>query len=109
MWKCKICQLKNNNSSEKCHTKNCKGIRETDSFEMPVEIKKEKPEKRVYDYCPVHQKDVIWIQGRWHGKKVWRCTHGGHKPAILLGKSKPFPIELMTEEERVKHMEIIQK
>lgn len=104
MWLCNKCGFKNSNSSEKCHGYNCKAIKEKQVFENPIVVKKEKLVKRIYDYCPIHQKDVIWVEGKWHGKKVWRCTHGGHKPAILIGKSKPFPIELMTEEERDKYL-----
>lgn len=106
MWLCKKCNHKNSNSSLNCHGLNCDGKQETDHFESPtIEIKNEKPKKRIYDYCPVHQKDVVFVESRWHGKKVWRCTHGGHKPCILIGKSKPFPIELMTEEEREKYLQ----
>ena len=100
MWICRKCKHSNSNSSKTCHGKKCDGIREKDEIKKPVELRKEKPRKRVYDFCPVHGKDVIWVQGRWHKKNVWRCTVGGHKPAILIGKSKPFPLELMTPEER---------
>ena len=103
MWKCKKCNHKNSNSSEKCHGKNCNGIREIVAFELPIQLVRAITRKRVYDFCPVHGKDVIWTETKYHGKKTWRCQFGGHRPAILIGKSKPFPLELMTKEERERY------
>lgn len=95
MWQCKKCNHKNNNSSEKCHGHNCKGIREKVALEIPVQlIKKEKKVKKLYDFCPACQKDMFFTETRWKGRKAWSCESGKHRPCNFTGKSKPFPLQL---------------
>lgn len=101
MWECSKCNYKNSNSSLKCHGSNCKGIRTEAKENKEVKtIRKPKPIKRIYDFCPVHKKDVVLIETKWKGKQAWRCTAGSHKPCFLRGKSKPFPPGLLEELER---------
>ena len=94
MWKCKKCNHKNNNSSEKCHGLYCEAKREIDSYEKPVEIQKEKKIKQIYDYCPACKKDMFFTETRWKGSKAWSCESGKHRPCNFTGKSKPFPLHL---------------
>ena len=96
MWLCKKCKHKNNNSSKTCHGEKCDGIRESEAFEMPVQIiNKEKKVKKIYDFCPACGKDMFFTPARWKGKKgYWRCESGKHRPCTFSGKSKPFPVEV---------------
>lgn len=94
MWKCKSCGHANNNSSKKCHGVNCKALREFEAIELPKVIIKEKEAKKVYDYCPKCKKDVFWIAKRYKGKGgYWGCL-SCHRTAKLIGKPKPFPVEV---------------
>ena len=92
MWLCKKCNHKNNNSSEKCHGHKCDGKRESEAFEMPVQLViKEKKVKRVLDYCSSCKKDMFFTPTKWQGKRgYWRCESGNHRPCELIGRTKPI-------------------
>jgi len=93
VWICKECGHKNNNSNLKCHGVKCKAERITSAVEQPPQVKKLKEVEKVYDACPKCHKDTIWIATRFKGKKAWRCT-SCQRTAILIGKPKPFPVEV---------------
>jgi hypothetical protein len=98
MWQCKRCKTNNNNSSKKCHGKNCKGIREQTALELPTEIVKAKQEmeQTVYDFCSVCMKDQYFSKTiKKSFRQLWRC-HGCHKTFMKIGKSKPKPEEVFT-------------
>jgi len=95
MWECKVCGYKNNNSSWSCHRAGCKAEREHSAVEQPPKVKKMKEIEKVYDACPKCHKDTIWVATRFKGKKAWRCT-SCQRTALLIGKPKPFPIEVKT-------------
>lgn len=103
MWKCEICNYRNNNSSERCHGKNCNSdspknrhAQEQKYINLGVELQKEGI-KKIYDYCESCRKDMFFYQTKWKGKKgYWRCESGKHRPCFLTGKSKPFPTEVIT-------------
>ena len=97
MWKCNLCNYKNNNSSEKCHGLNCKGIKEINASQLPTQDAnkaKIKKDKRIYDFCPACKDDKFFTSVRWKGKKAWSCESGKHRPCDFTGKSKPFPLHL---------------
>lgn len=92
MWECKNCGEKNNNSSLKCHGLNCNADRAHSAKEIPLKITKEREIKKVYDFCPKCRRDTYWVAVRFKGKNHWRCTVC-KKIAVLIGKSKPMPVE----------------
>ena len=96
MWLCKNCGFKNNISSLKCHGISCKADREHAAFEQTINIKKEKEEKKVYDWCPKCLRDTFFTQARFKGKQAWRCTRC-KKLMWLIGKPKQIPIEVGIE------------
>lgn len=69
MWLCEICSYKNNNSSEKCHGQNCKGIR--------GKIKKKS--KQVLDNCPKCNKETIFNFERNKMVEIEQLTVEGTK------------------------------
>jgi len=93
MWECKNCGFKNGNSNLKCHGVNCKAERKADAIEQPYKVTKEHGMKKVFDYCNKCCKDTFWIATRYKGKKAWRCM-SCQRTAFLIGKPKPFPIEV---------------
>jgi hypothetical protein len=95
MWLCSNCGHKNNNSNLKCHGINCKAERNYAAIEQPIKVIKEKGMKKVYDFCPKCHKDTFWTPARFKGKQAWRCV-SCKKVAFLIGKPKPFPIEVET-------------
>ena len=80
MWTCKRCKTKNNNSSEKCHGKNCKAERQKDAVltqeqqkSIELEVK-----RMVLDDCPKCKKETKFTFLRWKGKdKIYRCVECG--------------------------------
>lgn len=100
MWICKKCKYKNGNSSKTCHWIDCDGLKQ-DRIILKSEPKviKIKPKKRVYDYCEACKKDMFFTETKWKGKKgYWRCESGKHRACVLKGETKPFPVELITNE-----------
>lgn len=69
MWKCKTCNHKNNNSSEKCHGQNCDGLR-------GQVIDKT---KKVLDNCPKCNKETIFTFERNKMVEIEQLTVGGTK------------------------------
>ena len=99
MWECKQCFYKNNNSTERCHGKNCKAEREFQALEIPVAIQNEgkDQEETVYDWCSVCGKDQYFTKtGRVNFRMRYKC-HGCHKPFIKIGKNKVKPSEVFQQ------------
>lgn len=104
MWKCSLCNYKNNNSSKQCHGDNCKGLR----GQIPDKTKK------VLDDCPKCGKqtvftfernkmvevEVLTVEGTKRTKtrveKRYRCTEC-QSLCRQTGRSKAVPLELMVE------------
>lgn len=92
MWQCKKCNHKNNNSSEKCHGRDCLGNKKNDGIIQLREITPKKKEvKKVLDYCISCKKDMFFTPTTWKGKRgYWRCESGKHRPCELIGRTKPI-------------------
>ncbi len=97
MWECKKCHFKNNNSSEKCHGVECEGTKSKNAKKKPGEVQNEHVPERIYDFCLVCKKDVILIETRHKGEKVFRCTNAVHRVQRVIGKTKPIPHELLNQ------------
>ena len=82
MWECTLCLTKNNDSSLKCHGKDCVG-------EIPPELLGKNDDSRVLDWCPVcNSEQTFTKEGIKKFRRVWRCTKC-HKDFHKYGKYKP--------------------
>lgn len=91
MWKCKQCDHKNNNSSERCHGQNCKAERNyhavlNSTQQKAVELNRK---RQVLDDCPKCHKETVFDYLREKDRaKIYKCTKCG-AVCKQIGKSKP--------------------
>lgn len=80
MWKRKQCFYKNNNSSERCHGKNCKAEKQHEAILTQEQQKSKNLEikRMVLDDCPKCKKETKFTYLRWKGKhKIYKCLECG--------------------------------